>query len=460
MSQQDEGLEGKLNMAKSWKIEGGFNEVVSSYASINSKVSPEVLERRKKLFANLNESLMVPDQKYQLDYARENAEDLMIFESGGTFGFFVNNFLDIIYADAVSAELREKGKKSLNFIIIDPTDVSRFERTIQYAGKKVKMPLPEESAESWRSTQSIASPTKLDLTSFFDTVEKETEIYFEEIWRLNHGFKREVELGKNLIEAREKSKLNLAKLKERTYGFAEQSKSYREFTDKLLIELISPLIRNSIFVTLNQWQSAWNIAEQFKDSKIYGDIDRVTAKITANEEESKRPKPLKRETGNYSFPFRIDNKEAIFHSPVANLKDGKVYMNEKEIGAPGSLNSPIADLFTPNFNLIPQGGILYALDALAYDAIPLVPSESRVIVGHELASEKTKTKPFLAQYEIPFFSLARRTKSSPDTKKSGAISAYLEGLDADFVKKTFAKRDKIEFSVASDIYTKYGQPLY
>lgn len=440
-----------------WKAEGSFDDVAGRYLNIDGSVNPDVLTRRKSLFDSLNGKLLVPEQQPLLDYASQNAQDVLIFEGGGTFGFFANSFLDIIYADALASELKNRGKKAVNFFIIDPTDISRFERMLSFAGRKVKMPLPTNKVDTGKSTETMHAPNPQDIKLFLDTIERELDLYIHDVSRVNHGFQREKEQGARFAQDSAALRTNFARFKQNVFDYAGASKSYREFTDKLLIELISPLVRNSIFVTLNQWQSAWNTSKQFRDNAIYEDIDRISAQV--GEKEGVKFPALRREDGRYFFPFRIDTKEWMWNSPVVDIQEGRVYMDETQIKETDILPVPLENLFSDKFNLIPHGGLLYALDSIAYDAIPLVPPEPRVIVGYLLAKEKGNPKPFLTQYAVPFYSVGRITKGAPEIKTSGSVAAYLEGLNHEFVEKAFSQKTGNEFSVKSPIFERYSQPI-
>jgi len=458
MLRQNDDLENMVD--ENWKINGNFNEVVNRYSELDSSVTEDVLERRKKLLQSLKGNLLDPSQESVLDYALDNVDDLMIFESGGTFGFFANNFLDIIYADAISRGVREKGKKAVNFFIIDPTDISRFERTLNFAGRKIKMPIPARKIENNKSTECLDPPSKLDLKTFADALEKELELYFADIIRVNHSFKRETEQGEEFKQERDRLRQRWNQVRERMYALAGESKTYRDFTDKLLVEFISPLASNSVIVTLPQWQSAWDVADRFTKSDTYEGIDSVSGEIERKGGLKERSLGrLKREDGMYNFPFRIDNHEWMFSRAIFDPEKGKVYINENEVGSEDpSVSMTIPDLFSDRFNLLPKGGLLYAIDSLAYDAIPLIPPEPRVAVGYELASKETNPKPFLEQQEIPFYSIGRRLKTAPDTKKSGVVAAGIEGLDSEFIYDAFKSKAEGEFSISSPLFTKHNQP--
>jgi len=434
--------------------DGSFKEVVQTYSESESSVSSRVLEKRKALFKNLKGNLLSPSQNDILDFADKNAEQLLMFESGGTFGFFVNNFLDILYADAVSAELNEIGKKAVNFLIIDPTDVSRFERILNFSGKKIKVPVPEKGVYSGVSTKALEPPREQDIDSLIEAIQKESDSFFEDVRIANYNFKRDKDLEMNYMDYKDKVKRNLGNLRENLLGIRKESKDYREFTEKFLMELISPLAKNSVFVSLNQWQSCWGVNELFKSSKIYDEIDEISSEL-----EKENTQRLKRGGGVYSFPFRIDDKKTFFQSSEVDLDRGVVYLEGKESLEPGTENPSIDEVFTNRFNLIPKGGLLYTIDSLIYNAIPLVPAEKRVLIGYTQAERRGDPKPFLVQHSIPFISFGRRTKSSPEIKTSGAIAAYLEGVDSYFLLESFRKKEKGDFKIFSPLYEKFRQPL-
>jgi hypothetical protein len=158
---------------KSWVMKNDWDAVIDFYNKLDSRAPHDILKRRMALIDSLESELLVPEQTGLLEYARQNAGDTIFFENGGTFGWFFNNFANILYADAVSVALKEKGKKAVCFSVIDPTDISRVERTIIFGGSKFKIPLTREDVGELNSTGSLAPPSREMVDDYLNKLEKE-----------------------------------------------------------------------------------------------------------------------------------------------------------------------------------------------------------------------------------------------------------------------------------------------
>ncbi len=444
----------KMGCMNNWSINGSFNEVIDSYYEIDSATKKESVLRRKNLFRFLEKKLLLKKQEGLLKYAMEmNKENnLLIFENGGTFGYFMNNFAGIIYADAVSQALKDKGKPAITFTIIDPSDVSRAERTLLFAGKKFKMPLPVKNVGEGLPTNYLPPLQKEEINKLFENMKKEVRLYFDLVLIKNNRFKGRQKQREEFNNTLNSILQNLRSVNDKFNSISSNSNNYNDFTNKILSELIGPLTKNSVFLTLKDWQANSGIKQLLSKKEFYEKVNLSIEKT--NKMTGSNFKILKtNKKDEYVLPFRINDGKNIYKKNKINLKTKEVIISDKQTITIG-FNEVIK-----NSTLLPYGGILYAIDSYSYDAIPLASAEPRVFSGYLLGGllKKENPKPFLTKDKVPFISLGRMNKKSSEVKLSGALGAAFEGLDSDYIISSFKTKDK-DFKIESKIYKKYGQP--
>jgi len=260
-----------------WIKKGALEDVAAFYGSAAPGLDESVIARRKAVLGDVDPAAV-------------------IFESGGTFGFLASQPEGVLYADRVSQLIKDSGRPSLNVVVIDPTDIARRERTFTVAGKKFKIPLPEAVSDN-TSTAAVRPPEKDSIDALVGEIaaaKPEEAAFFEDV----------------------------------LYSAFSKSKTFRDFTESLLVAMLSRYTKNSRFITLKKWQSQWDFS------------------ICTDEDE-----------------FRVDDGKTI------SLINGK----------------PKGDAV-----FIPQGGLLYMFDIVTYGAIPVAPEEERVKQGWLRANELTK----------------------------------------------------------------------
>jgi len=444
-----------------WCFKGKFNETVNFYEKSNFNLNEEQTNQRRKLIKSLKGNLLDPSQESLL---KTIDEDTLIFENGGTFGYVLNNFPEIIYADAVATELNNKNKKAVCFTIIDPTDISRFERTLNLAGKSMRLQLNEiktsglpkgplitgEEIElrDYTSTKLLLKPKREHIEKYLDRIKKIIDDY-------NFGLRTSDKDKNNMLN-------NFDKLKNNIIHIFNKSNTFRDLTNLLYIELLKPLTKNSIFITLKQWQERWNLEEKLSSRSFYELTDRTYSQLNKQFNSSLN---LYHIQGNiYRFPFRIDDGK-VFHKtrtkehylPVINILTGNISyysLNDKKIVSEIMNISNIK-----NVDLLPLDGLLYAFDYITYNAIPLTFDSIREFSGYVLGAlmNKSGNLPALCAKKFNFYSIGRQTKKSPKLKASGVLGAYIEGLNADFFRNVFRKN---EDNIKSKMFEKYGQKMY
>jgi len=460
LEQKSGGLEDKVETGEPLCVE--LKTQVRTYLGFDASVSKEVFERRKKLFESLQGNLLVPEQQPLLTYASENAGDMHLFELGGTFGNILDNFLSAVYADMLIGEIRENGKNAVGFVIIDPTDVSRSERTLLFAGKKLKFPLSVKSVAHGRTTAVIPPPAPQDLAPLFDEMKKEISFYFDGVFKENQAFKHSFEEKQKCRQTLREMEERLASLRGKTIEIAQRSKSYREFTDGLWAYMTKDFLRNSICITLKQWQSGWDLREIVFNPDFYvalerfGESRRLGAEDLPEDVEALAlSRKRLQEVEAYTFPFRIDRDGWIFQDPFIDLKEREVWAQKTDLGMADPLIFKPEELFVSDSVLLPQGSLLYVLDSLMYRAIPIATLNERTETGYELTKMLGGNPlPLMPKQKFQYFSIGRKTKGNPDEKKSGILAALVEGESRErldlLLKKTAA--------VHSASYKMYSQP--
>jgi len=468
-----------LRNKNNWLSEGSFNDQVGYYSNISSENPISVINNRKRLLDLLDGNLILSQQKELLKYAHDNVEDIVLFECGGTFGYFINNFVGILYADALSSEIKDMGKPALSMVVLDPVDISRFERTIIVGGKKFRIPLTSKDISDNSSSSSVEAPTENIINELFSNIKK--------------SFNDDMVSSAVLTKKKDEILLRFDKMQNEVLLYSNESNSLKEFSEKLLSNLMLNLTQNSIFVTLDQWEKPWDFKGFLGNKNFYTAIDYVNSKLDSVFETE--TKMLSFSKDKFVFPFRIDDRSILHKGSRITVDGNNDYQllisdlsNKKVIYHLMDQNKKLKDIIDlkqiDDVTLLMQDGILYGLDYFMYNAIPIAPDEQRVLSGYILAAalrynlEKGSKDVFnisdidlenipdefmfpkvVKERNIPFYSTGRSSKSSPGLKTSSAISAILENLDSQYLKTAFKSMDfsSSNYCLKSPLFKEYGQ---
>jgi hypothetical protein len=291
-------------------------------------------------------------------------------------------------------------------------------------------------------------------------MEREIGFYFDGVFREHGSFKEDFTKKQACRAVLGSMRDRLAALKQKAIEVAQRSRTYREFTDGFYASMIGGFLKNTICVTLKQWQSGWDIKERLTDPSIYnllrdsGEVVEITEPDTKDKNSELAQSRL---SGMrvYTFPFRIDWDGWVFQDPLIDMDKGEVWAQRIELGRSEPLKFTPDDLVGEKSVLLPQGSLLYVLDSLMYNAIPMATFDERFERGHRLAQCVTKTKPFAGKRRFNYFSVGRKTVSEPEEKTSGVVAAVIEG-DSSERLKSMLTGDKTD--VYSPAYEKYRQP--
>lgn len=468
----------KSYVKKSWMSQGTPKKLADVYAKNKPTLNDHILNRRKDLFNYLESNLVIPEQQSILNYAKSNYDNLIIFENGGTFGFVNDNFLGVLFSDYVAQHLRENGQNAVCITVIDPTDISSVERTMNYAGTKLKIPLVEKKVSDTTSTLSLAPPTESQVKDLFSRVKqhvkdstaglklprKELDQYIQKVRTLENDF------------------LSLSK----------DSSSFREFTEGVLYRLLPPLTRNSIFVTLQQWQKTWDLPSLITNENFYKAMD--TTYLQANEAFGTNFKGYKFEGKDdlYVLPFRIDDGtnfhkpqrfKGSFLLPVANVDSKEVYYLDLSTKKKYKDIVDLNDL-PPETTFLMQDGLLYALDRYMYGAINLAPREDRVFSGFLLGAvfdnlyggktefteippdysiEDILNNPFpplVEEFWIDYMTIRKQYhKNRPSNLSSGPLALEIDGLGIEFIEEALDNLP-IDGTVTHDQHLPVESPIF
>jgi hypothetical protein len=241
-------------------------------------------------------------------------------------------------------------------------------------------------------------------------------------------------------------------------------------------------------MTLEQWQKPWGLAEKITDKNFYKMIDKVYSQIKETFGDAPRLHQIEGRPELYRLPYRIDDGKIIykpinvekdnvkdFALPVADTQKDALYYYMLESKKEGDV------IYKPSSKdkstLLLQDGLLYAFDAAFYRAVTLAPDEKRVMYGYILGSamrylDETKrniddfkleeiaghlSTPILCENNIPFYSIGRTSKKSPEMKPSSAIAAYIEGITPDLLLREYKHVKISNPKIESPIFKKYGQ---
>ena len=445
-----------------WKVDGNFDEIVKTYSGIADSPCEDVIERRKKLVGALRNNLLVENQSDLVDYFAKNLGRIHMFELGGTFKSVVNNFLPIVYADVLTEEIKNNGMPALNFVVIDPSDVSRIQRIFIFGGSKYKIPLPLEKVAEGRTTSVIAPPKPHDLATLFDEMKRETTLYFDAVFKENHGFRASVDEKLKCRGMLRTIEARIESFKDATFKLAEESKTFRDFTDGLYSYMIGGFLKNSVCVTLKQWQAGWNLDSLLTNSGFYATLEKFgeSKKVEASDykfsaDMNERLTERLASMNAYTVPFRVDREGWSFQDPVFDLNKKEFWIQAMELGKPEPLILNPEEFLGENTTLLPRGGTLYALDALMYNATSIANLDEKAQNSYLLAKALgSNPKPLVPKIKLEYFSIGRKTKSEPEEKPSGLVAAVIE-VDG---RERLSNLVRSSGNVFSPAYEKYKQP--